>query len=316
MSCCAPSTGRAAADRPPTPAVPDVQPSDTSARQSSDAVPVKGGRSFVGAANPVIPADGEGPERPVKLRDYLLEACTVTVERFAQFVAATGYGTEAEQFGWSSVFVGAGKGPGEAAGAGLRWWHRVDGASWRQPEGPGSSVEDRMDHPVTHVSARDAEAFARWVGGRLPSEAEWEHAARGGARRRRFPWGDEEPGDDTILCNIWQGSFPRLNTARDGYEGTAPARSFAASELGLYNMVGNVWEWTAEPFRIRSVSRRARERNDAARANGERLLKGGSFLCHKSYCYRYRIAARIALSADSSASNVGFRVAFDALPAS
>ena len=287
-------------------------PALAAAPQPCDAVLIKGGRSFVGANNPVIAADGEGPERPIKLNDFLLEATTVTVERFAEFVAATGYVTEAERFGWSSVFAGAGAGPGQAVGSGLSWWHRVDGAFWREPEGPGSSVAERMDHPVTQVSVVDAEAFAQWVGGRLPSEAEWEHAARGGARRRRFPWGDAEPSDQQIFCNIWQGSFPRLNTAQDGYKRTAPARSFAPTELGLFNMVGNVWEWTGEPFRIRSVSLKARERNEAARLHGERLLKGGSFLCHKSYCYRYRIAARMALSADSAASNVGFRIAFDA----
>ena len=312
MACCAPPSGRSAAAA----AVSSVAiPAAAQVASRAEAVLIKGGRSFVGANDPVIPADGEGPERPVKLNDFLLEPCTVTVERFAQFVAATGYRTQAEQFGWSSVFVGGRNGPGQAVGAGLSWWHRVDGASWQHPEGPGSSVAERTDHPVTHVSVVDAEAFARWAGGRLPSEAEWEHAARGGAQRRRFPWGDEEPDDEQIFCNIWQGQFPRLNSGRDGYEGTAPARSFAPNALGLYNMVGNVWEWTAEPFRIRSVSLKARERNDMARQHGERLLKGGSFLCHKSYCFRYRIAARMGLSADSSASNVGFRLAFAARPA-
>ncbi len=309
MSCCAPSSGRLAAA---VTATPVATPAPVAPTRSVDAVLIKGGRSFVGTNDPVIAADGEGPERPVKLNDFLLETTTVTVERFAEFVAATGYVTEAEQFGWSSVFLGGDKGLGEVVGTGLNWWHRVDGAYWREPEGPGSSVDERQDHPVTQVSVRDAEAFAQWGGGRLPSEAEWEHAARGGARRQRFPWGDEEPSDEAIFCNIWQGSFPRLNTARDGFEATAPARSFAPSELGLYNMVGNVWEWTAEPFRIRSVSLKARQRNEAARLHGERLLKGGSFLCHKSYCYRYRIAARMALSRDSAASNVGFRLAFDA----
>ena len=312
MACCAPPSGRSAAEAA---GFAVAIPATAQVASRAEAVLIKGGRSFVGVNYPVIPADGEGPERPVKLNDFLLEPCTVTVERFAQFVAATGYRTQAEQFGWSSVFVGGGNGPGQAVGAGLSWWHRVDGASWQHPEGPGSSVAERMDHPVTHVSVVDAEAFAQWAGGRLPSEAEWEHAARGGAQRRRFPWGDEEPDDEQIFCNIWQGQFPRLNTGRDGYEGTAPARSFAPNALGLYNMVGNVWEWTAEPFRIRSVSLKARERNEMARQHGERLLKGGSFLCHKSYCFRYRIAARMGLSADSSASNVGFRTAFAARPA-
>lgn len=305
MTCCAPNSGRSASA-----SLPSFAPDRP--RETVDAVLVAGGHSFVGTANPVITIDGESPERPVRLSDYFLEATTVTVERFAQFISATNYVTEAEQFGWSSVFVGRDNGPGEAVGTGLSWWHRVEGANWRQPEGPDSTVKDRMTHPVTQVSARDAEAFALWVGGRLPSEAEWEHAARGGSKRRRFPWGDEEPGDDAILCNIWQGNFPTVNTALDGYTGTAPARSFAPSELGFYNMVGNVWEWTAEPFQLRSMSSGARARNATARRNRERLLKGGSFLCHKTYCYRYRIAARMALSADSSASNVGFRIAFNA----
>lgn len=282
--------------------------------RSRDPIAIKGGASFVGTAQPVIPLDGEGPERPVKLRDYALEAATVTIERFARFVAETAYVTEAQRFGWSSVFAGAGSTSGQAVGTGLSWWHKVDGACWKEPEGPGSFIQDRLDHPVTHVSLADAEAFARWAGGRLPSEAEWEHAARGGAQRRRFPWGNDEPSDSEVFCNIWQGQFPRHNTAQDGFERTAPSRSFPPSELGFYNMMGNVWEWTAEPFRIRSVSSHARKRNQEALAQRERLLKGGSFLCHRSYCYRYRIAARMALSADSSASNVGFRVAYDALP--
>lgn len=308
MSCCAPSRN----EGPVATASVAAVPSRGLEARRREAIPVKGGRSFVGAKSPVIPTDGEGPERPVRLGDYLLEASTVTLDRFAEFVADTGYVTEAERFGWSSVFVGGGGGPGQSVGAALTWWHRVDGANWQQPEGPGSSVADRRDHPVTHVSVRDAEAFAQWAGGRLPTEAEWEHAARGGAQRRRFPWGDDEPSDEAIYCNIWQGRFPHTNTAVDGYAGTAPARSFAPTEEGFYNLVGNVWEWTADPFRIRSVSLKAKQRNAAAQAQSERLLKGGSFLCHISYCYRYRIAARMALSPDSSASNVGFRIAYDA----
>ena len=274
---------------------------------------VLGGKSFVGTDEPEIPKDGEGPEREVILADYGLEAETVTVERFAAFVDATGYITEAERFGWSSVFFGdpdhlAGA---TAVGSGLPWWHRIDGANWRQPEGPGSSVDDRRDHPVTQVSWADANAFAAWVGGRLPTEAEWEHAARGGAVRRRFPWGEAEPTDEAIHANIWQGRFPHHNTARDGYERTAPARSFASNPLGFYSMSGNVWEWTRDTFRVRSLARQARLRNAQALAHSEKVLKGGSFLCHISYCYRYRIAARMALSPDSSASNAGFRIAYD-----
>ena len=281
--------------------------------QPGETIRVPGGKSFVGTNRPVIAQDGEGPARPVTLRDFALEAETVTNTRFAAFVAATGYVTEAEQFGWSAVFLGdpADARFAQSVGSSLPWWHRIPGADWRHPEGPDSDLQDRMDHPVVQVSWRDAQAFARWTGGRLPTEAEWEHAARGGAEARRFPWGDAEPDDETILCNIWQGRFPHTNTARDGWERTAPARSFAPNPLGLYNMVGNVWEWTADAFRIRSASRHARARNATAAQHSEKLLKGGSFLCHISYCYRYRIAARTALSPDSAASNAGFRVAYD-----
>jgi sulfatase modifying factor 1 len=293
--------------------MPRLAPSFESKGARCHPIPVTGGRSFVGTNSPAIPWDGEGPERSVRLRDFLLEAQTVTVSRFARFVAATGYVTEAERFGFSAVFKGSLAGcPDDVTLERLPWWSRVEGACWSSPEGPGSSVSDREDHPVTHVSWNDALAFTAWVEGRLPTEAEWEHAARGGNHRRRFPWGDEEPDDSVIHCNIWQGRFPELNTVADGYAATAPARSFAPNSLGFYNMAGNVWEWTADAFRIHSLGSQAKSRNAQARSFQEKALKGGSYLCHRSYCYRYRIAARMGLSADSSASNVGFRVAYDA----
>ncbi|MCO5734235.1 formylglycine-generating enzyme family protein [Rhizobium sp. SSA_523] len=280
-------------------------------------IAVKGGESYVGTDEPVLSVDGEGPERKVVLADFHLEAETVTNARFAEFVRDTGYVTEAERFGCAAVFTGllADKALVAQNVAQTPWWARVDGATWHAPEGPGSSIETRMDHPVTQVSYHDALAFCAWVGGRLPTEAEWEHAARGGNQRRRFPWGNEEPTDETILCNIWQGRFPQHNSLADGYYGTAPVRSFVPTEQGFYNLSGNVWEWTGDAFRIRSLSRRAKLRNEAARKSRDKVLKGGSFLCHKSYCYRYRIAARMALSADSASSNTGFRVAYDRHPA-
>lgn len=275
---------------------------------------VRGGRTFVGTHEPVIIVDGEGPERGITLGDFLMEAETVTNARFADFVAATGHVTEAERFGCSAVFAGLlqDKGLVTAGVSTTPWWARVDGASWKMPEGAISTINKRMDHPVTHVSWNDATAFAAWAGGRLPTEAEWEHAARGGNQRRRYPWGDAEPGDDEIFCNIWQGDFPHRNTAADGYYGTAPARSFAPTADGFYNLAGNVWEWTSDSFRVRSMSTRAKLRNEESRKNADKVLKGGSFLCHKSYCYRYRIPARMGLSPDSAASNVGFRVVYDA----
>lgn len=305
-SCCAPSRQ----EHPPAPA---AQPVGSARGAAQDAIAVRGGKTHVGTRDPVLPPDGEGPERAVTLKDFALEATTVTNARFGQFVAATGYVTEAERFGWSAVFLNSPERlrSAQLAGSELPWWHRVEGACWQHPEGPDSTIQDRLDHPVVQVSWADAMAFAEWVGGRLPSEAEWEHAARGGSHRQRFPWGDAEPTDDTIFCNIWQGKFPQHNLETDGFLRTAPARSFAPNSLGFYNMAGNVWEWTHDPYRIRSNSRQAKARNALALAHADKVLKGGSFLCHISYCYRYRIAARMALSPDSASSNTGFRIAYD-----
>ncbi|MBP1844261.1 formylglycine-generating enzyme required for sulfatase activity [Rhizobium petrolearium] len=291
-------------------------PKVSSRGKAGGVIAVKGGETFVGTNNPVIAVDGEGPERRVTINDFFLEAETVTVARFAEFVEATGYVTEAEKFGCAAVFMGLLNDRELAANnvAGTPWWGRVDGAIWKAPEGPGSSIENRMDHPVTQVSWNDAMAFAHWVGGRLPTEAEWEHAARGGNRRRRYPWGDEEPTDAKVFCNIWQGRFPHQNTLADGFFGTAPARSFTPTEDGFYNLAGNIWEWTSDPFRVRSLTRQAKIRNEQAKKSADKLLKGGSFLCHKSYCYRYRIAARMGLSPDSASSNTGFRIAYDVRP--
>ncbi|PRX06610.1 UNVERIFIED_ORG: formylglycine-generating enzyme required for sulfatase activity [Martelella mediterranea] len=310
-SCCAVSRN---ASQPPPAAAATVRDAPVTAGQRVNPIFIPGGRSHVGTDKPEIPLDGEGPARSVKLNPFHLEAEAVTVRRFSDFVAATGYVSEAERFGWSAVFAGLLPPDSDVNGnaPSTPWWVRIDGAYWRQPEGPGSNTDDRLDHPVTQVSLADAQAFAEWVGGRLPSEAEWERAAHGGVRGRKFTWGNAEPDDETIFCNIWQGQFPHHNTMADGYMATAPARSFEPNEGGFYNMAGNVWEWTADPYRIRSLSRHAKKRNADAVAADERLLKGGSFLCHISYCYRYRIAARMALTPDSAASNVGFRVAYDA----
>lgn len=284
--------------------------------RAGNVIAVRGGETFVGTHQPALVVDGEGPERKLHINDFFLEAETVTVSRFAQFVEATGYVSEAERFGCAAVFSGLLEDKKRVADnvAQTPWWARVDGAIWKTPEGPGSTIDTRMDHPVTQVSWNDALAFSSWVGGRLPTEAEWEHAARGGNRRRRYPWGDEEPTDDVVFCNIWQGRFPEHNTLADGFLGTAPARSFTPTEDGLYNLSGNVWEWTSDPFRVRSLSRQAKARNEQSRKSADKVLKGGSFLCHKSYCYRYRIAARMGLSPESASSNTGFRVAYDARP--
>ena len=279
---------------------------------TQDVVRFDGGPSFIGTDRPALKPDGEGPRRPVRLKPFGIERFAVTTRRFAEFIAATGYVTEAEAFGWSFVFQTF-LDPALSAPAPIDtpWWRKIDGADWRRPEGPGSTWQVRENHPVTHVSWNDAQAFATWVGGRLPTEAEWEHAARGGAADRRFPWGDDEPTDDRIFCNIWQGRFPDLNTQVDGFAGTAPVDAFAPNPVGLHNMAGNVWEWCQDPFRTRSLTRAGRERDREAAAEQERVMKGGSYLCHISYCYRYRIAARLGRHPNTSTGHVGFRVAYD-----
>ncbi|MEM6636219.1 MAG: formylglycine-generating enzyme family protein [Pseudomonadota bacterium] len=272
-------------------------------------MPIPGGSALVGTDKPVLAVDGEGPVRRQKISPFRMGDTAVTNSEFRRFADETGYQTEAERFGWSFVFwsqvpeqVGA-----TQAVVGVEWWRRVDGAAWFAPDGPGSEDACLPDHPVVQVSWNDARAYAQWAGGRLPSEAEWEHAARGGLEDVRFPWGDAEPEEAGFTpCNIWQGQFPETNTAADGYVTTAPARSFEPNGFGLFNLVGNVWEWTADPFQIKSLKKDVRARLKAQK--GYRLLKGGSFLCHRSYCYRYRIAARSGNSPDSTTTHQGFRV--------
>lgn len=279
------------------------------------AVRIRGGRTRIGADKSPLPLDGEGPSRIVSIRPFSIDPHAVTNAWFADFVASTSYRTDAERFGWSLVFMAFVDSPADAPASSdvPTWWRRVDGACWRHPEGTHSTIAGRGDHPVVHVSWNDAAAFAAWAGGRLPTEEEWECAAQGDLVDARFPWGNEEPDDTTFQpCNIWQGEFPVRNACADGYAGTARVDSFKANSVGLFNMVGNTWEWCANAFKVRSLARAARGRNEAARAAGERVLKGGSYLCHRSYCYRYRIAARTGVSSDSSTGHVGFRLAFDA----
>lgn len=309
MNCCIGSQARPASK--PFSANAASGPVEHVPRASFEA-----GGSHVGTDRPELPQDGEGPRRAVKLQAFELEVTTVTNARFSAFVDATGYVTDAERYGWSPVFINLL--PDSAihspVGDQIPWWVRVDGACWHAPEGPLSSVVERGNHPVGQVSWNDAQAFAAWSGGRLPTEAEWEHAARGGLADPRFPWGDEEPDDSTIHCNIWQGRFPSYNSALDGFTGASPVDAFAPNGAGLFGMAGNVWEWTADPFKVRSVGKLARQRNEQAAKTRDKVIKGGSFLCHRSYCYRYRIAARSAMSAESSTSNTGFRLCYATSP--
>ncbi|WP_418319970.1 formylglycine-generating enzyme family protein [Piscinibacter sakaiensis] len=239
-----------------------------------------------------IPGDGEGPARRVTLPAFAIGATTVTNAEFGAFVRATQHITDAERCGSSFVFLHQLPEPGRwPAVYGLPWWRQVDHACWQRPEGPGSQVLTRPDHPVVHVSWNDALAYCDWAGCRLPSEAEWERAARGGLEGRAFAWGDELLGASGVpRCNIFRGDFP--GAPLPGWQpGPVAADAGEANGFGLFNVCGNVWEWCID-----------------ALPDGQRPLRGGSFLCHDSYCRRYRVAARSANTTETSASNIGFRV--------
>ena len=268
-----------------------------------------------------FPLDGEGPAHAVKLAAFYLDATCVTNEQFNAFVNATGYKTESERFGWSFVFFGHLSLKQQATAVRLRvlgseWWCRVDGATWRHPEGPGSHIKQRWAHPVVQVSWSDAVAYATWAGKRLPTEAEWEYAARGGLAQKRFPWGDELEPEGRHRMNVWQGVFPAANTEADGHFGPAPAKSYRANGYGLYQMTGNVWEWCADWFDAATYRHNARGQpcvNPTGPTTGERrVMRGGSYLCHASYCNRYRTDARSSNTPDSATTNLGFRCARDA----
>ena len=252
------------------------------------------------------PGDGESPVRTVEVPAFRIDATCVITAEFAAFVAETGYVTEAEEFGWSFVFgalVDRELRRASRKPPGTPWWRAVEGARWDAPEGPGSTVAERGDHPVVHVSLRDTEAFAAWCGMRLPREAEWEKAARGGLDQARYAWGDELTPGGEHRCNIWQGAFPVRNTLEDGHLATAPVRTFPPNAFGLHEVAGNVWEWCSDRW----------ETGRAASLTGDvRVMRGGSYLCHDSYCNRYRVAARSSTAAEDASGNKGFRLAVDA----
>jgi formylglycine-generating enzyme required for sulfatase activity len=307
---------------------------------------IPGGTYTMGTDDPKAPAAWR-PAHRVRVHGFWLDANEVTNRDFAAFVAATKHVTTAEKpVDWSelsrSLPPGTPKPSADVLRAGAAvftppdhavplddaraWWKYLPGADWRHPEGPSSTIEGREDHPVVQVSWDDATAYAAWAGKRLPTEAEWERAARGGVEGAKFVWGDDPPTDEAPRCNCWQGEFPWKNTAQDRFPRTAPVRSFPANPYGLFDVAGNVWEWCADRYRA-----------DAFATGGEtschemecdpkgpstswdpddplaqsRVLRGGSYLCHRSYCEAYRPSARRGLASDTGMGHVGFRCALD-----
>lgn len=279
----------------------------------------------------------EGPAHRVCVSDFCIDETPVTNAAFAAFVAATGWVTLAERAPDPALYPGIQPDMVQAGSLLFtkpsgpvplhdftQWWSFCFSASWRSPKGPGSTAEGLDDHPVVHVAHEDAAAFAQWAGKSLPTEAEWEYAARGGLAGAAYAWGDELAPGGAMLANYWQGQFPWQNLATDGFEGTSPVGSFPANPYGLYDMIGNVWEWTDDWFNDRHAGKE--EGNCCIPSNprggrldasydpcqpqvriGRKVLKGGSHLCAENYCMRYRPAARYAQPIDTSTSHVGFR---------
>lgn len=290
------------------------EPIKKTKKVTDEVVNLKAGEFLMGNdSQDGYPADGEGPAHKVKLDPFKICAYTVTNKQFGAFIKDTNYKTDAEKYGWSFVF--AGLLPYDfaptAAVAQTPWWRQVFGATWDHPEGPQSNLAGRAKHPVVHVSWNDAVAYCSWAGARLPTEAEWEFAARGGLEQKHFPWGDErEPGGEHKM-NVWQGEFPTQNSKADGFYGTAPIDSFAPNGYGLFNVTGNVWEWCADWFAADYYKKSPTQNPQGPKTGDRRVMRGGSFLCHDSFCFRYRVDARSSNEQDASASNIGFRICAD-----
>lgn len=311
-ACCGPEHGSSGA----APRTPSITVASSPPEVTRKMVAIPGGDYRLGGeALDAFPEDGEGPVRRVRVSDFHIDAHAVTNRQFAAFVKATGYVTEAEQIGWSYVFnlllVPAAR-PFVIEGgvAAAPWWLAVRGASWCSPHGPGSAW--LPNHPVVHTSWNDAQAYATWAGKRLPTEAEWEVAARGGLEGATYPWGNELTPRGQHRCNIWQGVFPRTNTREDGHLGTAPVNAYRPNGYGLHNMAGNVWEWCSDWWSSTWHARDSPESRVDPKGpltGRSRVIRGGSYLCHASYCNRYRVAARTHNTPDSSTGHMGFRCA-------
>ncbi|WP_242187269.1 formylglycine-generating enzyme family protein [Sphingomonas sp. CARO-RG-8B-R24-01] len=274
-------------------------------------VEIPGGIFRMGSDDPLgFPGDGEGPIRAVRLDPFLIDATAVTNSSYARFVEESGYVTDAERLSWSFVFVGETREDGAVVEQ-APWWSAIHGADWRHPSGPSSDISGLADHPVVHVSWHDAVAYARWAGKRLPTEAEWECAARGGLDQQRYPWGNAFMPNGARRCRIWEGPFPGREPGAPP-AGTGPVREFSPNGYGVYGMAGNVWDWCADWFDPGHHLFASRDNPRGPVTGDRRVLRGGSHLCHPSYCNRYRVGARSASTPDSSTGHIGFRCVRDA----
>ncbi len=302
------------------------------------------GGTFIMGTDDAEAYDHERPAHQVRVSGFWMDETEVTNEQFAAFVGATGYITVAERKpSWedlkkqsppntppppdsllvpgSLVFIP----PSEPVTLNdyTQWWHWVAGASWKHPEGPGSDLEGRMQHPVVHIAYEDAAAYCEWADKRLPTEAEWEFASRGGVEQQRYAWGNTVKVNGRYMANTFQGSFPNRNLEEDGFERLSPVRSFPANAYGLYDMIGNVWEWTSDWYHVDYFKQLARAPLTVDPKGPEkswdpfepyaikRVSKGGSFLCSDEYCVNYRPSARQGTAFDSGMSNLGFRCVRD-----
>jgi len=309
---------------------PDAKPDQPDAPEGMVWIP---GGAFAMGNDHALP--NEAPMHAVTVDPFFMDTHEVTNAEFKKFVDETGYVTVAEKKPKAEDFPGA---PEEMLVPGAvvfqqtdgpvprgdyhQWWAYVPGANWRRPEGPESSIEDRMDHPVVHVAFEDAQAYAEWAGKRLPTEAEWEFAARGGLKEAIYVWGDDPKHRGGKMANLWQGHFPAQNTVADGHKSTAPVGSFPPNKFGLYDIAGNVWEWTTDWYHpdYYAMSPKnnpkgpSREQSFDPQEPGakKRVLRGGSFLCNDSYCAGYRPSARMATTPDTGLCHTGFRCVKDA----
>lgn len=282
------------------------------AELSAALIAIPGGFFDMGARQSRFPQDFDAPRRKVKLSAFRIAATSCTNAQYSDFVKATGYKTVAENEGWSYVFHLSLTDPKAwpQSPPNIPWWRRVDGAYWAAPEGPGSHVTGRGEHPVVHIAWYDAVAYCTWAGLRLATEAQWECAARGGLKHKKFPWGNEFTPNGGLAMNTWQGHFPNQNTRTDGKIGPVPATSYAPNGFGLFNTCGNVWEWVQDFYAPEPPTGPFPLRDPAGPNRGRaRVQRGGSYLCHASYCDRYYVHSRTRNDPDSSTGNCGFRVA-------